>query len=202
LNPVARVSEPSSAVVLLDSIARASSDTNESVGGSGSALADVLLLECPSRFDGVEVRRIGGLVQEFDAHSSAGLGHARVMVSSEVVHDEDVAALKLRQQTLGEPIDEAISVRRREGDRQLHPPREPDGAHEREVLSPVHWAPVDVLLALRDPSMATAHREVQSRLVQEDQTLRGNSLDLLEELLPFQRDVGSQLLQRPEAYFL
>jgi hypothetical protein len=164
-------------------------------------LSDKLLLECPRGLDGVEVRRVGRLVDDAYAASGAGGHDARVVVSPEIVHDEDVARAELRQKLLLKPRDEPVAIRSLPNGGQHDPAATPDGAEQRQVGATVHGNPVDELFAPPHPGVTSAHCHAEPGFVEEDEALNGHAADLPEEGGSAFNDVGTKTLQRPSALF-
>jgi hypothetical protein len=50
--------------------------------------------------------------------------------------------------------------------------------------------------------VAAAHRQVEARLVEEDETIDRHPTDLPQEGVSFDDDVRPETLQRPSAFFL
>lgn len=186
---------------LRDAMPGATRHAAKLVGVTWCEFADVLLLQRPPRLDGIEVWRVRRQVDDTNAASGAGWGHAWVVMSPEVVHHDDVAAAELGQQLGLEPPHEPVLVRRLEHRRKNHPAGQPDGAEQREVLAPIHRDAVNKLLAALHPGMAAAHGDVHPRLVEEHQPLERNSSDLAQERFALGDDIGAQTLQRPSALF-
>jgi hypothetical protein len=56
--------EPTTAVPRRNAVVGASCDSSQSIGMAGSIAADILLLESPPRFNGIQVGRVGRQVKE------------------------------------------------------------------------------------------------------------------------------------------
>lgn len=186
---------------LCDAVASSACDTAKSVWVSGRDAAHVLLLQCPARLDRVEVRRVGRQVDDAHAASSAGRTNSWVVMGTQVVHDDDIAASELGQQLVFYPGYEAILVRRGEHARQNDPSGQADRSEHGEVRAPVHRDPVDEFFATLKPRVAPAHREIHPRLVEEHQPVDGHAADLPQERRALDDDVRPQTLQRPSALF-
>jgi len=199
---IAGMGEPIATVAGADAIACASGDASERVGIARRVLADELFLQRPSRLNGVVVGRIGRQVHDADAVPSTDRTNAWVVVSFEVVHDQDVASAKLGKQTGRQPVDETVCVRRFEGGVEGHPTGAANRSIEGQVLAPVHRHPVDKLASALDPRVAPPHRGVQPRLVEKYQAIRGDAGDPASVGAAFRYDFGPQTLQRPAAFFL
>lgn len=163
--------------------------------------ADVLLLECPTWFDGVQIRGVGRHVDEMNASVSTCSGDTRVVVGGEVVHYEHVVALELREKDGLEPSDESVLVGGREHGRERHPARQPDCPKDGQVFAPIHGDSFDKLVAAPDPGMRPAHCEVHARFVEENELIGRHSSNATQELSTLHFDVGPQTLQRPAAFF-
>jgi hypothetical protein len=163
------------------SIARPSGYATESNGIAWSVFANELLLYPPPRLDGIEVRGIGRQVDNADAFCRAGRDDARVVVSWEIVEDQDIASAQLRQQGRFQPVDEAVLVDRLERAAERDPLVEANRTKQAQVLAPVHRGSVLVDRAFLDPGMAARHGDVQPRFVDEDEPFGAHSVDLDQE---------------------
>ena len=163
--------------------------------------ADLLLLKCPSRFDGVEVWGVRRQVDHSDSSRCRSKYDATVVVRGQVVHHHDVARAQLRQELRPKPGDESILVRGSEHGREHDPASETDSAEECEVLAPVHPHPINKFVTSLHPSVASAHREVQPGLVEENQLLYRNATDLPPKDVSLDDDVWTETLQRPSTFF-
>lgn len=195
------MSEPISAMAFGDAISSAPGHAAQGVSRSRCVLADDLFLQGPSGLDRVEVRRVGGQVDQANALASAGRMHARVVVSRQIVHDEDIPPPQLRKQVARQPVDEAIAVRRGEHRREGDPAAAADRPEQGEVRPPVHRDAVDVLGASFHPRVTTAHRDVQARFVEEHEAIRRDPADAAPVRLPLDDHVRPQTLQWPSAFF-
>lgn len=188
-------------MALGDAISRAPGHAAQGVSGAGCVLAYDLLLQGPARLDRVEVRRVGGQVDQANALASAGGPHARVVVRGKIVHDEDVTPPQLREQVGRQPVDEAITVRRGKHRLERDPATEADRPEQGEVVPPVHRDAVDVLGPAFHPRVTAAHREVQARFVEEHEPIRRDPADAAPVRLPLDDHVRPQTLQWPSAFF-
>ena len=87
---------------------------------SSSAQQSLQLAEC--LLDGVEIWRILRKVEEFGPHGRDGFGDAVDFMGSDVVHDDDVAAVQGGRETLFDIGEEGLAVHRsfdHEGSNQL-----------------------------------------------------------------------------------
>src|SRR5687767_9158592 len=162
---------------------------------------DKLLLQRPRRLDRIEVRRVWRQVEHLDTAACADLHHARIFMGGEIVHYQDVTETKLGQQLGLHPPDEVIFGGLLVGRREHDPAVAPDRAQQVQVLAPVHRHTVDELRPALHPSMAAAHREVETGLVEEHQPLEWNPANLHREVRPLERDVRPLTLQWPSALF-
>ena len=94
------------------SYAVASSAGNASQGNwiARGMTTNVLLLQAPAEFDGIEVLRIWREVDDLDADRFAERYDTPVVVSAEIIEDEDIARIEPGQELSGEPENEAILV--------------------------------------------------------------------------------------------
>jgi hypothetical protein len=185
-----------------DSIACSPGDATKISRIARGVLSNMLLLECPSRLNGIEVGGVRRQVQEADAGGLAELGDDWCVVGRGVVHDQDVAAPQLGQQPRPQPPRESLAVGRGEHGPERDPTGQADRSDQGEVLAPVDRHALLVLHPALDPSVAASHRAVQAGLVEEDQALDRDPGDDSQERLALQDDVGSERLQRPAAFFL
>ena len=189
-------------MVRRDAVARAACDPTQRVCRSRSDLADVLLLERPSRFDRVQVRGVWGQIQHADAVGPARRSDAGIVVGAQVVHDEHVPAPELREQVGRKPGDKANPIRGRKHGPEHDPALHADRPKQRERGAPIHRDGVDVFRAALHPRVTPAHRQVHTRFVEEDQTLDGNPSDRGQERAALRLDIGPVRFQRPAAFFL
>lgn len=194
------MSEPLLAMSRRNTESGAPCDTQKGVAASGGMTTHMLLLQCPSWFDGVEVGRVGREVEDANPEGGTELGDSWVAVSREVVHHEHVTLTELWQE-LPEPHQESESVGRREHRAEEHPPTQADGAEHRQIGAPVHRRALDVLGPLLDPGMAAGHGEVQSGLINEDESFDGNRTHFAPVGLALRYDVGPKLFERPDPFF-
>lgn len=162
---------------------------------------DVLFLERPGGFDGVEVRRVRRLVEQSNATSGACGRHSAVVVGSQVVQNEHVAGAKLWQKLSFEPLYESVAVGRVPNRAEHDPTLSANRAEKSEVDSAVHRDAVDEFLTAFHPGVASAHRHRQPRLVEKNQAVRVQSANPLQVRRALCDDVGPQTLQRPSALF-
>ena len=80
---IADVDKPLTAVVGRDAVARAPRDPTQCVRGSRGDLANVLLLERPSRFDWVQVLVVRGQIQHADAVGPARRSDVGIVVGAQ-----------------------------------------------------------------------------------------------------------------------
>src|ERR1700691_3733693 len=158
--------EPLVTMPLGDLVTGSVRDTNEITWGPRRMFSDVLLLQGPPGFDGVEVVRVGRQVDESHAKMAAPEADPRVLVGPEVVHDEDVASLKAGEELSDEPCHEAVLVRAGEHRAQQDPAAKAHGTEEGEVLPPVHGRPLDKLGTLLDPGQAPVIQSIDARLLE------------------------------------
>ena len=194
--------EPASTVALSYAVTRTTCDAAKQCRVSWCVSSDVLFLKSPAWFDGIEVWRVRRQVEDANATLGTCWPHPRVMVCAEVVHDENVAAPQLRQETLRQPSHEAVFRRGVEHRAENHPASESDGAQDGEPVFPaVDGQPIDVFVAAFHPGVAAAHRQVHPRFVEEDESPRGDPADSFQESRTFRDDIGPQTLKRPSALF-
>jgi hypothetical protein len=86
------------------------SDAAKGKGVSWSKPTDLLLLQAPARFDGIEVVGVRREIDHADTASGAKRYDAFVVVGGKVVEDKHVVFLELGEQLLREPIDKALLV--------------------------------------------------------------------------------------------
>src|SRR5262245_39022497 len=93
---------------LRDPVPSSPSNSAQSIAIAWSDSPNVLLLQRPRRFDRIEVGRVRRKVANLDAAKGTLRSYASVVMSSEVVQDDDVPALELRKQFRCEPRDEPV----------------------------------------------------------------------------------------------
>jgi hypothetical protein len=160
-----------------------------------------LFLKRPGRLDGVEVRRVRGLKDDADPASRARWHDAGVVVSPQVVHDEDVTATELGKELFLEPANETVTVCRLPDGGEYDPASTTNRSKQREVGAAIHRNAVDEFLATAHPGVASAHRHGEPRFVEEDEPIDDYPADLLSELGASFDDIGPKTLQRPSALF-
>ena len=105
------------------------------------------------------------------AHHAGGLDPAVVM-GTEIVHDQDVAAPQLRQKFSLQLIDEPIAIGGLPDGAQDDKAALPNCSKESQVATTIHWNAVDEFLAALHPRVATAHRHAEPRLVEKHEPIR------------------------------
>ena len=164
--------------------------------------SDVLLLQGPSRFDRVEVRRVRRLIDDPDTLLLAGSRDSRIVMSAKVVHYEHVAAVQAGQQAPLQPGDETICSSRSKLSALNHPSRQANCSEKGEVFAPVHGSTIDVFAALLDPGVATPHGEIQARFIEKDEIFYGDAPNSAAKVLSLPNYVRPHLLQWTEPFFL
>ncbi len=119
----------------------------------------------------------------------------------EVVHYQDISTAHLRKQFLREPCDKAVTVGGIEHRIEKNPAAAPDRAQQGQALAAVHRHSVNELFATPHPGMAAAHRDGHPRFVEEDETVRWNPPNMLQEYFAPLHYIRAQTLQRPSAFF-
>lgn len=176
---------------LRDAVASTTRHASKVIGRPRSVTTDVLFLKRPSGLDGVQIRRVRRLIKNAYAVLATNRSDARVVMGPEVVHHDHIPTPELGKQLATQPINESVSVGRREHRAQHHPSAETNRAQQREILAPVHGNAVDVLLAAFHPRVTAAHRQIQARLVQEHELSDRNAPDLLQKRGAFFGDFGT-----------
>ena len=114
----------------------------------------------------------------------------------EVVHHHYVSGVKLGQQLGSYPPDEVVLgdplVRRRE-----HDPAVASDRAEQVQFFPLFIGTLSRIGAALHPGMAAAHRQTQTRLVEEHQSPKRNPANLHREVRALERDVRPLTLQWP-----
>lgn len=195
------MSKPIATMALRDSVPGAPGDTPKGTWIPRRVPPDVLLLQCPPWFNGIEVGRVRRQVEETDTGGLAEVGDLRSMVGSRVVHDQNVASPQLREQPDAEPPDEPFAVGGGEHGSEGDPSADPDGSDERQILAPIHRNALLVHASALDPRVAARHRTIEASFVEKHESVDRDLRDLAKERLPFHDDVGSESLQRPAAFF-
>lgn len=97
------VRKPGTTVPTSDAVACPASHSTKFDGTAGCMLSHELLLERPTRFDRVEIGRVRGKVEGANPVCLAGRLDAGVVVGAKVVHHQDIAATKFRQEFSAKP---------------------------------------------------------------------------------------------------
>ena len=176
-------------------------DTEQRFLGSWGVLSHVLLLEPPTGLDRVEVVGVRREVDDANPSTSAQGHDLGVVVSLQVVENQNVAALEAGEQFAAEPIHKPFRVGGLEHCTHEHPACEAHRPKQGQVVSPVHGGALDELGAPFYPNVTSGHRSVQPRFVEENELLDWHALDQSLERFTLDDDVRPELLQRPEAFF-
>lgn len=193
--------EPVAGMAGGDAKASALSNAPERDRMTGAVLTDVLLLQCPSGLDRVEIGRVRGEIDDPDAALLAGRNDSGVVMRRKIVEDDHVARCEPREQLPLQPTDEAMPVGRLEHRRQHHPAGQPDGAEEGQVGAPIHRHALDVLAPAFHPSVRPTHREIEARFVEKHELLDRDAQDATTERPSLPYDVRPQALQGPLPFF-
>jgi len=146
--------------------------------------------------------RIGREVDDLNADGFAKRYDASIVVSAQVIEDEDIARIEPGQELSGEPENEAVLVGAGEHRAEHDPAGQSDCAEEREVLSPVHRYALDVLGPLLHPRVRPGHRRVEPRLIKENELGDRYAANLPKKDLALGDYVRPKLLDRAEPFFL
>ena len=201
LHRVTSMREPLATMPRCNAKAGTASDAAKGKGVSWSKPTDLLLLQAPARFDGIEVVGVRREIDHADTASGAKRYDAFVVVGRKVVEDKHVVFLELGEQLLREPIDKALLVGAGEHGGEKDPAGQPHRSEQSKVLAPVHRRALDELAALLHPSVAASHRDIQPGLVEEDEAARIHAPDQAPEGFSLSDDVGSELFQRAKTFF-
>ena len=194
--------EPLTTVMRLDAIACPPCNPSQGVSRARGVTTHVLFLQSPSRLYRIEIWRVRREVDDSHSFRCASGLHTPIVVRSEVVENQHISRRKFRQQTLGQPRNEALCIRSIVHRTEQTPAGHTNCAQKCEIGSPVRRGPLDVLLAFLDPGMAARHRSVQPRFVDKHQLGDRHSSDLSPNCLALLHYVWSKLLQRPDSFFL
>jgi len=194
--------EPTSAVAWGDAEPGASCDTTKCRGVARRMTSNVLLLQCPSGLDWIQIGRVRRHVYQLHPPRRAGGSDARIVVRGEVVHHEHVARTQLRKENGLQPSNEPLLVGCGEHGGERDPAGQSDRTKNGQVLPPVHWHALDEFIAAFDPCVRATHGEVHARFIEENELLGGYVTNAAQELPTLHFDVGAQTLQRPAAFFL
>ena len=163
---------------------------------------DVLLGEAPAGLDGIQVGRIRR--QKFETRASRfdEVDDLGVLVRLRIVHDDDVAEMKLRREAFANPTHEARAVRGGKDRSHRDPTVATKRADHRHRCAPIHRTRIVEHLPATNPRVRTAHREIRRGFVDENEATRIDALHSSKVLRALQLDVGPILLRRTYAFFL
>jgi len=167
-----------------------------------SDASNVLLRQAPASFDGVEVRGIRREKLDTGAACLDEGRDARVLMSLGIVHDHDIARPQLGCEPTTHPGCEAFAVCGLEHCAERDPPRDAYCTDHRQVRTPVHGAPFELLGAARNPRVRAPHRKVGAGFIEKYETLGGDTLQPSSEARALGLDVWSRLLEGTKAFFL
>ena len=157
--------------------------------------------EAPQWFDRVEIGRVWRQQDELGACGVDELPGAQRLVRQEVVQKDDVALSKLWDELMLDEVDEPGRIHRSDeralADDRIAADRRDGG----DVPAPVVGAIVVGTVAAQCPRIGRRHREVAARFVEEDQPLRRDRLDPLDETDSAVVDVQTIKLRGSEAFF-
>src|SRR3989442_957779 len=106
-----------------------------------------------------------------------------------------------RGEALANPGGELVGVQRVPLRAERDPALQAHRADQRQVVSPVHRPRFHVLLAAHHPGVRSAHRDVRSRFIEEDQALGIQPAHLSQERRALRRDVRPIDFARPRPFF-
>ncbi len=170
-------------------------------GGSARGLTQQVLELGEHLLDRIEIWGVFGQEERLGAGATDGLAHGFALVTTQIVHDDDVAGLERRDEGVLDVALEAGAV-----DRAVEQPRGVDAimaqrGQERHGLpsAPRHLGLEPV--APRRPSPERRHVGLGPRLVDEDQALRIDALAILDPLRPSSPDVEAILFAGQHGFF-
>jgi hypothetical protein len=173
----------------------------ESLSRSKGELAKVVFDEAPARLDGAEIGRIRWQKHELRTLRLNELANQRGAVLTEVVHHDDVAGVETRTETFANEVYEALCVDRTHESLMTQHSVDSDGPDHREVVTRFQRLRVDDALTSNGASVSQGHRDVASRLVDEDQPTGidiGHRGYVRRAVLP---DVRAILFRRTKPFF-
>lgn len=142
------------------------------------------------------------MVQECRARGLDTLPDALGVVGAEVVEDDDIAGTESWHQVL---VQEAQEHRRGGSSLDSHQRFDAvkrEGADHGRDRTSIAWHDAERAAAFWSPCSRPRHRDVRTRLVEEDQAARVARLDFGEEGLSLDQDLGGTLLPGHQRFFL
>ena len=195
------MNEPLATVIWLNAISSTSCNSLQGVSGARRVTTYVLLLQRPARLYRVKVWRVRRKVDDTHTFRIAQRYNARIVMCFEIVEYQHISDFELWQQPLGQPQNEAFCICGRVHCAEQYPAGDTDSTEEREVCTPVHGNPLDVLIAFLHPGVTSRHGGVEPRFVDKHQFGDRYASDFSQKRCPFLHDVRPKLLQRPVSFF-
>lgn len=125
----------------------------------------------PAKFDWVEVGRVRRHVEDARARLLDQLSNARGVMGSEVIHHYDVADVERWTEVLAEELEEDMAICSTNVRHQCSDTSASERTEHREDMAAVAWnTPIDAR-ADGAPGIFARHRDVRSRLVDEDESV-------------------------------
>lgn len=140
----------------------------EGVCRSGSDLAQDGFEFRPRGLDRVEVRRVAREIEQARAGSFDELTNDRSLVSSEIVHQDDIAVAQCGHETLLDIGLEGERVHRTAKHHRRDDPFKPERGDDRHTVAPILRHGIDRALTARRTRVTARHRKMHARLVQKD----------------------------------
>lgn len=175
--------------------------SSELIRRSKGEFAKVMFDEAPARLDGAEIGGVRGQEHEFSALGFNELADYRSVVLAKIIQNDNVAGVEARTEPLAKEVDEALGVDRAQEGLMRQDSVGPYGSNHREVLARPQRLRVEDALAAQGAAVVQGHRDVASRLVDEDQPSWVDAGHSGYERCALVPDVRAVLLRRTKPFF-
>ena len=139
---------------------------------------------CPGKFNRVEIRRVGREIQQGATRRLDNLGDSASVMTSCIVQNQNCAFLQSREKIMLQKSFQIDSLDRAfllKGGNHAQKVKRPQNG---EVLSSLKRNGFNQSLAPSRPAVGKVHRQVKSRFIQKNESLRGDLLYLSPEGFP------------------
>lgn len=154
-----------------------------------------------SLLDRIEVRRVGRQVPKPGAGSSDHVPDGRRLMTSQIIHDDDVAGLQNCDELLLDIGAETLAVDRAVEDARCREPIPAQRAEEGQRAPVAMWSQAAQPLAFRPPASQRSHIGLDPGLIDEDQAPRIETALPGSPSLALAGNISARLLKGEQRFF-